>query len=53
MAVGDVTVTVVESPTTAEIDTALTAIRVSIGANGSIGACSLDSRVFCWGVVEA
>ena len=53
MTAGDVTVTVVNDATTATIDTALTAIRSSGGANGSYGIFSLDGRVFCWGIEEA
>lgn len=53
MAAGDVTVTVVNNPTDAEIDTALTAIRVAGGANGTYGCFGLDGRVFCYGIEEA
>ena len=53
MADGDVTVTIVETPTAAEIDTALTAIRTSISMSGTIGAFSHEGRVICWGVEES
>ena len=53
MAAGDVTVTIVNNATAATIDTALTAIRSSGGANGTYGIFSLDGKVFCWGIEEA
>jgi hypothetical protein len=53
MAAGDVTVTVVETPSAAEIDTALTSIRTAVTSSGTIGAFSLDGKVFCWGIEEA
>lgn len=53
MAAGDVTITVVETPTAAEIDTALTAIRSAGGANGKYGMTWGDGRMFVWGIEEA
>lgn len=53
MALGDVTVTVVNTPSQTEIDTAMTALRSSGGANGKYGIVALDGRVFCWGIEEA
>lgn len=53
MAAGDVTVTVVENPTATTIDTALTAIRASCGANGKYGAFELNGDVVVWGIEEA
>ena len=52
MAPGDVSVTVVENPTAAEVDTAMTAIRTTVGSNGSVGMFGLDGRVWCWGIIE-
>ncbi len=52
MAAGDVTVSVVENPTAAEVDTALTTIRTAVSAAGTIGAFALDGRVWCWGIEE-
>ena len=52
MAVGDVTVTIVEG--SSGIDTALTAIRAACGANGEYGIVQLDmSHVAVWGIEEA
>ena len=53
MAAGDVTVTLVSNATAASIDTAMTSIRSSGGANGTYGIFSLDGKVFCWGIEEA
>lgn len=53
MVAGDVAVTIVETPTAAEVDTALTALRVTGGSNGTYGAFSHDGVVFCWGITEA
>lgn len=53
MAAGDVDVTIVENPTAAEVDTALTALRTSGGANGTYGCFGLDGRVWCYGIEEA
>ena len=52
MGAGDVAITVVENPTAAEVDTALTAIRTTGGANGTYGVFGLDGRVWCWGITE-
>jgi hypothetical protein len=53
MAAGDVSVTIVENPTAASIDTALTALRAAGGANGKYGVFSLNGRVVVWGIEEA
>lgn len=53
MAAGDVTVTVVETPSGTEVDAALTAIRTAVGANGKIGVFAINGRAFCWGIEEA
>ncbi len=53
MAAGDVAVTLVTDATAATIDTALTALRVTGGANGSYGVVAFDGKVFCWGITEA
>ena len=53
MGVGDAVVTVVETPTGAEVLTALTNIRTTVGSSGTIGAFGLDGRVFCCGITEA
>ena len=53
MGVGDVDVTIVENATATLIDTALTALRVTGGANGTYGAFAMDGKVFCWGITEA
>ena len=50
--VGEVSVTIVENPSAAEVDSALTTIRTTIGANGTIGCFGLDGRVWCWGIIE-
>ena len=53
MGAGDVQVIVVNTPTDAEIDTALTTVRTTGGANGTYGMVALDGRVFVWGITEA
>ena len=53
MAAGDVAVTLVNNATTTTIDTALTALRSTGGANGSYGVFAFDGKVFCWGITEA
>lgn len=55
MAAGDVTITAVSNPTAASLDTALTAIRSSGGANGKYGMVSANngSVIFVWGIEEA
>lgn len=53
MAAGDVAVTLVSNATAATIDTAMTALRVTGGANGSYGAFAFDGKVFCWGITES
>jgi hypothetical protein len=53
MAAGDVVVNVVNNPTASSIDTALTAIRASCGANGKYGMEELNSSMVVWGIEEA
>ena len=53
MAAGDVTVTIVENPTSTTIDTALTAIRTACGANGKYGMEELNGDMVVWGIEEA
>ena len=52
MAAGDVAVTVVSNATAATVDTAMTALRSTGGANGTYGIFVLDGKVFCWGITE-
>ena len=52
MAAGDVAVTLVTDATTTSIDTAMTALRTTGGANGTYGIFVLDGKVFCWGITE-
>ena len=54
MGAGDVTVNVVKAEATV-VDTALTAIRVSCGANGKYGMVSIQNGqyVLIWGIEEA
>jgi hypothetical protein len=54
MAAGDVEVRVV-SATTSDIDTALTAMRATAGANGHYGMCSIQNgqKVVLFAVTEA
>ena len=53
MAAGDVAVTVVNDATATTVDTAMSALRSTGGANGTYGIFVLDGRVFCWGITEA
>jgi len=55
MAAGDVEIRVVNNPTTASVDTALTAMRVTAGANGKYGMTSLynGTSVLIWAITEA
>jgi hypothetical protein len=54
MATGDVEVRVV-SATTTDVDTALTAMRVTAGANGKYGMVSINNgqSVLIWAITEA
>lgn len=54
MAAGDVTATETNA-TAAALDTALTAIRASAGANGKYGVVSVanGTRIIVWGIEEA
>jgi hypothetical protein len=54
MAAGDVEVRVSDA-TTAAIDTALTAMRATAGANGHYGMCSIqnEQKVVLFAVTEA
>lgn len=54
MAAGDVEVRIV-TPTTSEVDTALTAMRVTAGANGKYGMVSImnGQAVLIWAITEA
>lgn len=54
MAAGDVAVTIVSYPITeAKIDTALTALRVTAGANGKYLMTALDGQVVLAAITEA
>ena len=55
MAAGDVTVQLVENVTTASLDTALTTLRASVGANGKIlmEAVNNGQDMFIVGIEEA
>ena len=53
MAAGDVYVDIVENPTTTTIDTAMTTIRSTCGANGHYGMFELNGSVIVWGIEEA
>jgi hypothetical protein len=55
MAAGDVTVQLVENVTTTTLDTAITAIRSSVGANGKIlmEAVNNGLDMFVVGIEEA
>ena len=55
MAAGDVEVRIVNTDTTL-IDTALTAMRVTTGANGKYGMTSIgpeNQQVLIWAITEA
>lgn len=54
MAAGDVAIQVVEA-TTSAVDTALTAMRLTAGANGKYGMVSLynGTKVLIWAITEA
>ena len=53
MTAGDVAVTIVASPfTAASIDTALTALRVTAGANGKYLMTALDNQVILAAIEE-
>jgi len=54
MAAGDVEVQIVDS-TVAAVDTALTAMRATAGANGKFGICSImgGTKVLLFAVTEA
>ena len=54
MAAGDVEVQIVDA-TVAAVDTALTAMRVTAGANGKYGICSIVNglKVLIWAITEA
>ena len=54
MAVGDVAVTIVATPVSAAaIDTALTALRVTAGANGHYMMTQLDNQIVLAAITEA
>ena len=54
MGAGDVAVTIVASPfTAASIDTALTALRVTAGANGHYMMTALDNQIILAAITEA
>jgi hypothetical protein len=54
MGAGDVTVQLVENFTTASVDTAVTAIRASVGANGKIYIEAVNSTdILIVGIEEA
>lgn len=54
MAVGDVEVQIVDS-TVAAVDTALTAMRATAGANGKFGMCSIynGTKIVLFAITEA
>jgi hypothetical protein len=54
MAAGDVTVNVVAADSTT-VDTTLTAIRASCGANGHYGMIAImnGQKILIWGIEEA
>ncbi len=54
MAAGDVEVRVVDA-TTVDVDTALTAMRVTAGANGKYGMTTImnGQKVLIWAITEA
>lgn len=54
MAAGDVVVTIVEAPfSAASIDTALTALRVTAGANGKYLMTSSENQIILAAIEEA
>ena len=54
MAAGDVAVTIVASPfSAASIDTALTALRVTAGANGKFLMTTIDGQIILAAITEA
>jgi len=54
MAAGDVTVTIVERPSSAaSIDTALTALRVTAGANGKYLMTASEDQIILAAITEA
>lgn len=53
MAAGDVSVTIVNNPTAASIDTALTALRTTAGANGKFLMCELNGSIVLAAITEA
>lgn len=54
MAAGDVEIRILSMPTTtALVDTALTAMRVTGGANGKYGMTSMDAQLVLWAITEA
>lgn len=56
MAAGDVAVQLVEVGDGSDVDTALTAMRATAGANGKYGVCSLNTvpaQVLIWAITEA
>ena len=54
MAAGDVEIRFLAMPvTTAQVDTALTAMRVTAGANGKYGMTSLGEQLVLWAITEA
>ena len=55
MAAGDVEVRVVSISSTAAVDTALTEMRATAGANGKYGMVSINngSAVLIWAITEA
>ena len=54
MAAGDVTVTIVNWPFTADsIDTALTALRATAGANGKYLMTSTENQIILAAITEA
>jgi hypothetical protein len=55
VAPGDVTVQLVENATTSSVDTAVTAIRASVGANGKILITSMNQGqdILIVGIEEA
>lgn len=50
MASGDVTTDVVQNPTEASVDTALTALVSTVEVSGSFGAFAMDGKVWLWGI---
>lgn len=53
MAAGDVEVRIIASPfTAADIDTNLTAMRVTAGANGKYGMESIADQILIWAITE-